>query len=208
MPCVIYRLFLTISLFSVPCFSFFISNLIQYIITKFKGEFPTNIEFYRSLYEFGNKSAALFMWAAFGKETSLIVDRHVHNAFKWNEWSQQTKEEDVAWESYQLSPERWNKKNNRTMNEAIGCVFIYISRKKEKVVPMINKRVERLKDMINGEYESKNEKDVVQPILKNLLKYVEHDIKEKKSEKWKKGNKKKNDIRESRFHQQNIGLKN
>ena len=202
------RLFLTISLISVPCFSFFISNLIQYIITKFKGEFPTNIEFYRSLYEFGNKSAALFMWAAFGKETSLIVDRHVHNAFKWNEWSQQTKEEDVAWESYQLSPERWNKKNNRTMNEAIGCVFIYISRKKEKVVPMINKRVERLKDMINGEYENKNEKDVVQPILKNLLKYVEHDIKEKISEKLRKENKRIDDLRESRFHQQSIGLKN
>ena len=153
------------------------------------------------------------MWAAFGKETSLIVDRHVHNAFKWNEWSQQTKEEDVAWESYQLSPERWNKKNNRTMNEAIGCVFIYISRKKEittekKVVPMINKRVERLKDMINGEYENKNEKDVVQPILKNLLKYVEHDIKEKISEKLRKENKRIDDLRESRFHQQSIGLKN
>ena len=145
----------------------------------------------------------------FGKETSLIVDRHVHNAFKWNEWSDQKWEEDVAWESEQLSHVRWHQKNNRNLNEAIGCVFIYISRKKEitkekKVGQMINKRVARLKDMIHGHYESENEKDVVQPILTNLLKYVEHDIEKKKSEKWKKGNKKKNDLRESRFHQQSI----
>ena len=152
------------------------------------------------------------MWAAFSKETSLVVDRHVHNAFKWNQWSDQKKEEDVAWESDQLSQVRWHKKNNRNLNEAIGCVFIFISRKKEitkekKVSPIINKRVERLTDMINGDYESENEKAVVQPILKNLLKYVEHDIEKKSSEKLRKENKRKDDLRESRFHQQSIGLK-
>ena len=98
------------------------------------------------------------------------------------------------------------------MNEAIGCVFIFISRKKEittekKVSPIINKRVERLTDMIHGNYESENEKAVVQPILKNLLKYVEHDIEKKKSEKLRKENKRRDDLRESRFHQQSIGLK-
>ena len=152
------------------------------------------------------------MWAAFSKETSLVVDRHVHNAFKWNEWSNQKKEEDVAWESYQLSQVRWHQKNNRNLNEAIGCVFIFISRKKvitteKKISPIINKRVERLTDMINGDYESENEKAVVQPILKNLLKYVEHDIEKKKSEKLTKENKRRDDLRESRFHQQSIGLK-
>ena len=152
------------------------------------------------------------MWAAFSKETSLVVDRHVLNAFKWNEWSDQTKEEDVAWESYQLSQVRWHKTNNRNLNEAIGSVFIYISRKKEittekKVSPIINKRVERLTDMIYGHYENNNEKDVVQPILRNLLRYVEDDIKKKMRDKLRKENKKKDDLRESKFHQQSIGLK-
>jgi endonuclease III len=101
--------------------SVFIANLCKYLIENKGGTFDHDFEFWVSLFEFGPKSTALFMWAAFNKRKWLAADSHVFHSMLAIDWTNSTTPEELAWSSMYTVDEQFA----ITLNDALGSIGQY-----------------------------------------------------------------------------------